>query len=249
MEKNNKERALEISKRLQQMRLPIMANELLMMIESEEYQTILFLEGLDRISSNEQMSRKNNTIQRLKKQSGLSQVQARLENLEYRPERKINKNIIEQLSTNDYIGNHRNVIILGACGTGKSFLCNALGMNALEELYTVKYVRMFELLAQTNIYESLSDTGLKQLEKYVKPNLLIIDDFLIHPVTIKETETLFRLFEYRYHQKSTIVCSQLEPEEWHRHLGSGILADSILDRILPNAYTLILSGDSLRTEK
>ena len=60
---------------------------------------------------------------------------------------------------------------------------------------------------------------------------------------------IFKVMEYRYGNKSTIIASQLEPKEWHRNLGASLLADSILDRIVSNSYKIILSGDSLRPKE
>lgn len=86
----------------------------------------------------------------------------------------------------------------------------------------------------------------KTINKYAKFDVLIIDDFLISSVQETEAQRIFQLLEYRYGKKSTIVCSQLEPSEWHINLGGSILADSILDRIIPSAYELILFGESNR---
>ena len=79
--------------------------------------------------------------------------------------------------------------------------------------------------------------------------LIIIDDFLISPILPNDVMELFKIMEFRYNKKSTIIVSQLEPKEWHKSLGANTIADSILDRITPNAYTLILSGKSLREKK
>ena len=77
----------------------------------------------------------------------------------------------------------------------------------------------------------------------------IMDDFLNQKLSDKECIDLFKIMEYRCGTSSTIITSQLEPKEWHKNLGGGILADSILDRITASAYKLILSGDSLRQKQ
>jgi DNA replication protein DnaC len=239
---------LEISlKRLREMRLPMMAEQILMMTESNEISTISAVEMLDRISGTELVSRKNNTIDRLKRSAKLSQRYASIQEIDYRAERKINKSIIDQLMTNDYIIKHRNVILLGACGTGKSFIANALGNHSCEGLFHTFYCRLFEFLDECNHSQILTGSIDDVLRRYLKFDLLILDDFLISELTSRETAYLFRLVEYRHGNKSTIVCSQMEPSEWHGHLGGGIMADSILDRIIPSAYQLVIRGDSMRT--
>lgn len=117
---------------------------------------------------------------------------------------------------------------------------------ACNELYSVLYCRTFEFIGDLNYN---MDNIKRVLKKYTKLNVLILDDFLISEVNKKEAENLFKVLEYRNNTKSTIICSQLEPKEWHKNLGGSIMADSIVDRILPKAYTLILSGDSMRKTK
>lgn len=93
------------------------------------------------------MSRKNNTAERYRKSARLSQSYAELSEIDYSPERKINGRVIEQLSTGAYIDKARNVVIIGACGTGKSYIANALASDACRKLHRTMYCRMFELIS------------------------------------------------------------------------------------------------------
>ena len=242
----NKINVEDIIKKFRDMRLPVMADGLVSLIETGQLATLDTLEILEQLTSEEYTSRKNNTINPLKKRAKLSQKNAQLEEIEYRPERQINRSVIEQLRTLDYIINHRNVILLGACGTGKSFIANALGNLACENGHTTYYCRIFEFLDDCHQEFLMTQTINKTIKRYSKFDVLIIDDFLIGSVQEKEAHYIFQLFEYRYGLKSTIVCSQLEPAEWHHNLGGNLIADSILDCIIPNAYEIILYGESNR---
>jgi len=244
MKKINLEKIL---KNLREMRLTVMASHLLMMMESNELDSLSIEELLMRISEEELTSRKNNTISRYKKMAKLSQKSARLEEINYSVERNINKSVIDQLQSGDYIMKHRNVIIMGACGTGKSYIANALGNNSCENFYSTYYCRLFEFLEECNQSIISDDSCSITINKYRKYDVLIIDDFLIQELIARDVHHLFRLMEYRYGNKSTIVCSQLAPGEWHERLGGNLVADSVIDRILPNAYQIILSGKSLRS--
>ncbi len=238
----------QILSRLREMRLPEMANELITMNQSGELDTIGIADLLDRLTSSELVSRKNNTVIRYRKAANLSQGNADLSEIDYRPSRKLNEAVIKQLSDDTYIQNHRNVLIMGACGTGKSYLANALAGNACKLLHTALYCRMFELLSDTNIDRQVNGDTLKSIKKYTKPEVLVIDDFLNTKLTERECTDLFKIIEYRAHSKSTIIVSQLDPQEWHKNLGGSILADSILDRLTAGSYKLILSGESLRQD-
>lgn len=86
----------------------------------------------------------------------------------------------------------------------------------------------------------------RAIDKYIRPEVLVIDDFLNRELSDDECIDLFKITEKRYMAKSTIYISQFDYKEWHKALRSSPLADSIIDRIKPNAYRIILQGPSLR---
>lgn len=228
------------------MRLPAMAETLLMMAENNDIQTKDTIDVLDELTEAEFISRKNNTIAKLKKKAKLSQANASINDIDYHPNRKINKSVITQLASNDYIRSKRNVIVMGACGTGKSFIINALGNHACDSQYSVRYVRMYELMSELVEERMMEGSCMRSIKKYSQPDLLIIDDFLLGPINEKEAIDLFALIDFRYSKSSTIIGSQLEISEWHKRIGGALTADSVLDRLTSNAYRLVLYGDSMR---
>ena len=234
----------DILARLREMRLPEMANQLIMMKESGELYTMSALEVLDRLTGEEKMSRRNNTIQRYLKASKMSQPYATLNG--FKKDAITNKSVFAQLCDDTYITRKRNIIVLGACGTGKSYLVNAFVADACSHLHTALYCRMFELLTDTNNERLTAGETSRTIRKYTRPEVLVIDDFMNVTLTEKESLDLFKILEYRYSNASTIIASQFEPREWHNKMQNPILADSILDRVTGGAYTLVLTGDSLR---
>lgn len=239
------DRLSRIIHRFREMRLPMMAEQLIHLIESNEFPTLSPIDLLDQISEAELLSRKSNTIERFRKNARFSQANARLVELHYKPERNLNKSLIQQLQTNDYVRKYRNVILLGPTGSGKSYLANALGHHACESFHTVLYVRMFEIIGDLAQARLMGDTR-RIYQRFIQPDVLIIDDFLIHTINEHEVIDLFKIMEYRHSRNSTIFCSQYDPVEWHRRLGGDPLAESIIDRIISNSHKMILSGDSLR---
>ncbi len=231
----------EITQRLREMRLPVMASQLISLYESGELKHSSTEDILDMLTLEEYISRKNNTVERYRKSANLSQMYAELSEIHYTPERKINERVLEQLSRGEYINKARNVLIVGACGTGKTYIANALASDACRKLHRTVYCRMFELISDVSRWEQQ-----KIKNRYVKPDVLVIDDFGNTRLSEQEALQLFKVMEYRYGSKSTIIASQLEPEEWHQNFGASLLADSILDRTISNSYKIILSGESLR---
>lgn len=245
--KTSMEKINELTQYLRQMHLPVMADRLIDLYIDPATQSRTTLDILEEIIVGEFQSRRNNTIQRNLKQAKLTQPQAHIQAIDYSPSRKISKDTIDQLKTCQFIQNHRNVIIQGATGTGKSFT-NALCRYVIQEGYTARYTRMYDLLAEI-MQAELDNKLTSHFKKLSKIDLLVIDDFLLTPTTQEKQKYLMEIFELRSRDKSTLISSQMEIGEWHKKLGGGAIADTILDRAVSNSYHLYISGDSMRRQQ
>ncbi|MRJ47268.1 ATP-binding protein [Fundicoccus ignavus] len=239
------ERIKLLTSYLRQMRLPVMADRLVDLYGGLLTDQRSTLDILEEIVSEEYLSRRHNTVQRNLKLAKLSQPQAHIQDIDYSPSRRINKETIHQLSTCQFITNNRNVIIQGATGTGKSYLTNALCRYVIEEGYTARYIRMYDLLSELSEAD-MNDRLPQYLKKLAKLDVLVIDDFLLTPTTEHEQKYLMEVFELRSRHRSLILSSQMETGEWHKKLGGGAIADAILDRAISNSYHIYIYGDSLR---
>jgi DNA replication protein DnaC len=192
----------------------------------------------------EKMYRDNLRLRRLLKNAKLRQ-EAALEDIDYRTSRGLNQQVIMELSNPQWISAHRNVILSGPTGIGKSYIACALGNSAARAGYTVLYLRaprFFETLQQSRG----DGSHLKTLAKLSRVQLLIIDDFLLTPLSDWERRDLLEVIEDRYQTGATIITSQCPLNDWHPNIGDPTLADAICDRLLHNAYKIELKGDSLR---
>lgn len=236
--------------KLKAMRLPAFSEAYQKQVENEiEYQSLSFHERLALLVDVEYDSRHNNNIKRLIKNARFANSSAFLGNIEYLPDRHLNRDLLESLADNEYIRQSLNVILIGATGCGKTYISNALGVNACQSGYKAKYIRLPELFGE---FEAARIQGKYQqlMKQYQKYALMILDEFLLVPASDTEQRDLLELMEYRCGHSSTIICSQFTPEGWHERLGGGALADSILDRIIPSAYTMVIGGDvSMRQRK
>jgi len=244
---NNQSRLQIIVGQLREMRLSTMADQLHNLYLSEQSQDMTPLDYLEVIVNEEYQVRQANRIERYKKQANLSHKTAQISEIRYEAGRGLKKESIEQLSTNNYIQHHRNVIVQGATGTGKSYLANALINHAIESGFTGKYYRMTELLNDIDLAE-FQGTLDKLLKKLMKVDVLVIDDFLLTSTKEQEQKHLMEIFELRSREKSLVLCSQMASAEWHKKLGGGAIADAILDRAFSKSYNLMLSGESLRKD-
>ena len=237
----------EVYEKLREMRLPVMAEEYKNQNESVDTQSMTFDERFESMVFKEYDSRINHTVERYIKTARFYDSTANLQDVNYKPDREINREMVEELSTNEYIQQGLNIIIIGASGSGKTWLSNAFGVNACMERYRVKYIRLpdlFQEIEQSRIQGKYQ----RYMNNLFKMDLLILDEFLLTTTNDTERNDLFEIIQMRTDKKSTIFCSQWAPEGWLGKLGNGPLADAILDRVRNSSYTILLKGRSLRED-
>ena len=192
----------------------------------------------------EKIYRDNLRLARLLKKAKLRQ-EAAMEDIDYGASRGLSRQVMLELANPQWIAAHRNVILCGPTGIGKSYIACALGNSAARAGYTVLYIRaprLFETLQQSRG----DGSHLKALARLSRAQLLIIDDFLLTPLSDWERRDLLEVIEDRYQAGATVITSQCPLNDWHPNIGDPTLADAICDRLLHNAYKIELRGDSLR---
>jgi DNA replication protein DnaC len=176
---------------------------------------------------------------------GRFRYQAGMEDLDYRPGRSLDKNLMLRLGNCDWIRKKQTVIITGATGSGKSHIASALGNQACRLGYRTLYgncMKLFTRLAHAKADGSY-DRELRQIQKL---DLLILDDFGIEVLDQFSRMTLLELIEDRQGVKSTIIASQLPVAKWFDAIGDPTIADAICDRLLHSAVKVELEGESMR---
>lgn len=235
--------------KLREMHLSVMASAFKEQLTDPQFQNMSFEDRFGLIVDKEWCARKSNHLKRLVKQAGFSEPGACVEDIEYHPDRNLDKNQIARLSACNYIAEHHNVMLLGATGSGKTYLACALGMASVRNFLTVKYIRLPELLVDLSIARG-SGTIRKVMAQYKKYSLLIIDEWLLSPLKDTESRDLLEIIEARYKKASTIFCSQFDVPGWREKLGDPILADAICDRIVHDSYMIVIDcKDSMRKRK
>jgi DNA replication protein DnaC len=157
----------------------------------------------------------------------------------------ISRKPIFELATCNFLRERRDVLLLGPPGVGKSFLAQALGYHAIKAGFLVLYRSVFDLVRDF-LHDELLGDGDKILAKYLKPDLLIIDDMGMKQLPKRSGECLFEIILRRYETRSTIMTSNRPLEDWGKLLGDVPSATAILDRFLHHADLIELKGKSYR---
>lgn len=226
--------------KLLEMRMSTMADTFRSQLDDPSMNSVPFEDRFGLIVDMEYDNRKNNRLQRLIRNASLDQPQADISDINYKSGRKLNKNLISRLATCEYIRQQHNILILGATGSGKSYMACALGMAACKQYYSVKYVRLPELLADLAIARGEGNFP-KVIKQYTRYSLLIVDEWLLIKLTESEARDLLEIIHKRHKKASTIFCSQFAPAGWFKKIEEATLADAILDRIIHDSYTIEIS--------
>lgn len=234
--------------KLHEMKLSVMAQSFREQMTNHELTGLSFEDRFSLIVDAEWASRKSNRLNRLIRSAEYAIPGASVENIEYLPDRELDKALISRLASCAYVLEANNVIILGATGAGKTYLASALGMAANRSFYAVRYIRLPDLLAELAI--SRGDGAYRKvMKKYKQVKLLILDEYLLFPLKESEARDLLEIVEARHKVASTVFCSQFAVAGWYAKIGEPTLADAICDRIAHNSYTIKIDGDSMRKRK
>jgi DNA replication protein DnaC len=201
-------------------------------------------EFLELILQDELLVRKERQIQRRTKAAVFRELKT-LEDFDWQFNPSIKKKQIYDLASCRFIRECRDCLFLGPPGTGKSHLVQAIGYQAIKSGFTVRYRSIFDTVRDFLHDEAFAGQD-NVMNRYLKPDLLVIDDMGIKQLPKRSGEYLFEIIMRRYETKSTIMTSNRPLEDWGKLLGDVPSATAILDRFLHHAEIITITGRSYR---
>jgi DNA replication protein DnaC len=237
----------QIEQQMQSLRLYGMAQAWRELQQNRQLLELSINDGLTLLLQAEVLEKTNKRFDRLIRNAHF-RYQASMEEVICSAARNLDKSMIDELSTANYIEKGAPILLCGASGSGKSFLASALGHQACYLGKKVAYYNTQKLIAKLRLAR-IDGTYIKFMEKTAKTDVLILDDFGLMPLEGQELLDMMEIVEDRHGLKSTIIASQIPFAKWYEVMSEATIADAILDRLIHTAYKIELKGDNLRKKR
>ena len=235
----------DIKQQCKQLHLPTVYAVIAEQESIPESNSLSFIDRVGLIFERELVDRQEKKINRFIKSAGFKYL-PELSSIIYKAERNLSKDLVLNLASGGYITNKNNVIVVGATGTGKTYLGCAFGVQACRQMHSVKYIRVPRLLTDLAMVKDTFDYR-KIMNNLKRTEVLILDDFGMSPMSLDETKDFLEIIEDRYQSCSTIILSQLPISDWYQVFKDRTYADAIMDRLFSSSTRIELKGDSLRS--
>jgi DNA replication protein DnaC len=233
---------------LKAMRLSVMAESLQTRLTNGNNRDLAPEEFFALLVEDEYNARKNRRLSKMIGRANFKPEQACIENITYSPSRGLQKKDIMPLTATTWINNTQNVILTGPTGSGKTYIAEAVGLQACILGFSVIKIRYPILFEEIHAAKG-TGTYLRYLKKLSRIKIFIIDDFLMQPIETADCGPLLDVIEEKEQTGSIIITTQFPIDKWHLKLPDPTVADAICDRLTHGAIKFNLEGDSMRKIK
>ena len=233
-----------LSQTLKKLRLSGLATTLEIRLQEAMASSLNHREFLELILQDELLTRNSRLVQRRVAAACFREPRT-LEDFDFAFNPSVKKSQIYDLATGRFLREHRDVLFCGPPGTGKSHLVQGLGYTVIKCGFTVYYRSIFDVVRDF-LHDGAFDGQEKVLARYLKPDLLIIDDMGMKQLPKRSGEYLFEIIMRRHELRSTVMTTNRPLEDWGKLIGDVPSATAILDRFLQHAEVLTLTGRSYR---
>jgi DNA replication protein DnaC len=238
---------IELKRALKQLRLSGIAAVLETRLHQAQAEQMAPIDLISCLVSDELRQRGDRLLERRRKEAEFRDSQVTLDNFDFHFNKKMNRSLVFDLATANFIAKHEDALFLGPPGTGKSHLAQAIGLAAIQQGYRVLYRETHTLL--TDIADAALDgTRKQQMELFSSVPLLIIDDLGMRKLPATAAEDLLEIVMRRYERTSTLLTSNRPIDDWGKLLGDTAAVTAMLDRLLHHGHVLKCGPRSWRTK-
>ena len=233
--------------KLQTMKLHGMADAFRAQLETTDSHSLTFEERFALLVDQQWLWKENRALARRLRSARLKEKGA-VEDIDYQHPRGLDRKLIRTLATSEWVRQHQHILLLGPTGIGKTWLACALAQKACRDGFTILHKRAAELFRELAVAHVDGSLG-RLLAKLSRLDILVLDDFAMAPLKDSERRDFLEICDDRYQRRSLILTSQMPLAHWHEQIGDVSVADSILDRVVHNAYRIELNGESMRKKR
>jgi DNA replication protein DnaC len=233
---------------LRSMRLSTMADCMEQRIAKNEQQGLSGEEFLALLVSDEYEARQERKLNRMIARANFKPEQACIENIDYNAARGLQKKDILQFTTPAWVTQATNIALIGPTGAGKTYIAEAIGLQACKMGFSSKKIRFKMLFEELNNARAIGQL-LKYLKSIQQTRVLILDDFLMTKVNDEDIAFLLEMIEERSQIGPIIVTTQYPIAKWHQLMPNPTTADAICDRLAHTSMVINIKGDSYRKSK
>jgi DNA replication protein DnaC len=233
--------------KLQTMKRHGMAEAFRAQLETADAHSLTFEERFAMLVDRQWLWKENRALARRLRAARLKEKGV-VEDIDYQHPRGLDRKLLRTLASSEWVRQHQNVLLLGPTGIGKTWLACALAQKACRDGFTILHKRAAELFRELAVAHVDGSLG-RLLLKLSRVDILVLDDFAMAPLKESERRDFLEICDDRYQRRSLILTSQMPLAHWHEQIGDVSVADSILDRVVHNAYRLELNGESMRKKR
>jgi DNA replication protein DnaC len=233
--------------KLQSLKLHGMADAFRAQLETAQSSSLSFEERFAMLVDQQWLWKENRALARRLRSARLKEKGV-VEDIDYQHPRGLDRKLMRTLATSEWVRQHQHILLLGPTGAGKTWLACALAQKACRDGFTILHKRAAELFRELAVAHADGSFG-RLLIRLSRIDILVLDDFAMAPLKDSERRDFLEICDDRYQRRSLILTSQMPLAHWHEQIGDVSVADSILDRVVHNAYRLELNGESMRKKR